>query len=256
MKKSKKSLLEQLKLSHTEEAIRQRLENGPKHQYLKDFIYGAIDGTVTTFAVVAGVAGAHLSMGIVIILGVANLVGDGFSIAVSSYLATRAEGDLRLKAKKEEEAHVATFPDGEKEEIRQIFKAKGFQGEELEKIISTITSDVNVWVDTMLNEEHKMPLIRSSPLRAGLSTFSAFLVVGSIPLIPFFFKLLDPESLFNAFSWSVIATGIGFFIIGAFKSRFLGRKWFTTGMETFLMGGGAAALAYLVGRLLGNLGRI
>lgn len=252
---SKKSLLDQLKLSHTEEAIRQRLGNGPKHHYVKDFIYGAIDGAVTTFAVVAGIAGAHLAIGIVIILGVANLVGDGFSIAVSSFLATRAERDLRLKARKEEEVHVSTFPEGEKEEIRQIFQAKGFQGEELEKIISVITSDVNLWVDTMLQEEHRMPLFSPSPFRAGLSTFIAFLVVGSIPLIPFFVKLLVPSSAFNPFSWSAVATGGGFFIIGAFKSRFVGRKWLTTGLETFLMGGSAAALAYLIGMSLGHLAK-
>lgn len=171
-----------------------------KHQYLKDFVFGAIDGAVTTFAVVAGVAGAHLTLGIVIVLGVANLVGDGFSIAVSNFLATRAEQDIRRKAKKED-----PFP--------------------------------------------------SSPLRAGLATFCAFLIVGAVPLIPFFFKLLIPESFFNPFSWSAVATGVGFFIIGALKSRFVGRKWLTTGLQTFLMGGSAAALAYLVGMFLGHLAK-
>lgn len=72
-------------------AIRERLSQPPKRSHLRDFIYGGIDGAVTTFAVVAGVAGAGLSATVVIILGVANLIANGFSMAVSNYAATRAE---------------------------------------------------------------------------------------------------------------------------------------------------------------------
>jgi hypothetical protein len=89
-----------LEHEHTADAISARLAEGARHNYLRDFIYGGIDGAVTTFAVVAGVTGAGLSPGIVVILGAANLVADGFSMAASNYLGTRAEKDdfRRLRA--------------------------------------------------------------------------------------------------------------------------------------------------------------
>lgn len=149
MIKSKK-ILNELEAQHTPQAIRQRFRYGLKHSYLKDFVYGAVDGTVTTFAVVSSVAGTGLSSGIVIILGVANLLGDGFSMAVSNFLATRSEEQLREKARKMEEKHIAYIPQGEREEIRQIFAAKGFSEKELEKVVDIITSNKKQWVDTML----------------------------------------------------------------------------------------------------------
>lgn len=246
----KRSFLEELKRSHTADAIRKRLMRGPHHSYLKDFIYGAIDGTVTTFAVVAGVAGAELAIAVVIILGFCNLLADGFSMAVSNFLGTRAEQELRLKAEKEEKTHIALIPEGEKEEIRQIFAAKGFQGEELERIVTVITSDVKLWVNTMVIEELGLPLEMSSPLRAASSTFVAFLVIGFFPLVSFIVAYLIPNFTFNPFLWSSVITGCAFFIIGALKSQFVGKKWYLSGAETLLIGGSAALLAYGVGILL------
>ena len=113
-----------LEHSRAPEAIARRLKAKPTHSYLRDFVYGAIDGIVTTFAVVAGVAGARLSTAIVVILGLANLVADGFSMAVGNFLATQAERQLKDKARAMEQKHIETVPEGEKEEIRQIFSGK------------------------------------------------------------------------------------------------------------------------------------
>ena len=84
----------ELEASHTSDAIRSRLREGPPQRDLRDLIFGAVDGTVTTFAVVSGVSGAGLAAGIVIVLGVANLVADGFSMGISNFLGTRAEQQL------------------------------------------------------------------------------------------------------------------------------------------------------------------
>ena len=241
---------EELKFTHTREAIQKRLEEGARHSYLRDLVYGAVDGAVTTFAVVSGAAGAHLSSGIVIIMGLANLAGDGFSMAVGNFLGTRAEEDLRWAARKREELHIDTIPEGEREEIRQIFASKGFRGEELERIVETITSDKKQWIDTMLKEELGMVLKGPSPWKAALSTFTAFILAGFLPLVAFLFQFVFPHADFNPFFVSAFLTALAFFIVGALKGRFIGKPWPWAGLETFLMGGCAAALAFWVGVFL------
>ena len=89
----------ELQADHTPAATENRLAGPTRHSYLRDFIYGAIDGAVTTFAVVCGVEGARLSVGVVVVLGVANLIADGFSMAASNYLGTRADQAVRRRAR-------------------------------------------------------------------------------------------------------------------------------------------------------------
>ena len=242
-----------LKASHTSEQIRQRLNTQPPQSYLRDFVYGAIDGAVTTFAVVSGVAGAGLSPTIVIILGGANLVGDGFSMAAGNFLGTRSEQQLLAKLRRMEERHIEAVPQGEREEIRQIFAAQGFAGEDLERVVKVITSDRERWVATMLKEEHGVSPIARSAWKAALMTLVAFLIVGAIPLLPFGFELLAQNSIADPFRWSSIATGIAFFAVGTVKARFVDQHWVSAGLETFSIGAAAAGLAYLVGQWLGQL---
>ncbi len=242
--------LDRHKAEHTPHAVRKRLADGPRHSYLRDFIYGAIDGAVTTFAVVAGVVGAQLAPGIIVILGAANILADGFSMAVSNFLGTRAEEELREKMRRIEREHIAHYPAGEREEIRQIFAAKGFTGEDLERAVKTITSDVDRWVDTMLTDELGVALQGPNPYRAAWSTFIAFVVIGSLPLLVFIYEVAFDVVIPAAFAWSSLMTGVAFFIIGAIKSRFIGHKWWTSGLETLGIGAIAAGLAFAVGVLL------
>ena len=253
MKPKSDDSLAELKSEHTPEAIRRRLAFGPQHNYLRDFVYGAVDGSVTTFAVVSGVAGARLSTEIVIILGLANLIADGFSMAVGNYLATHAEQELREQARRTEEIHIKKIPEGEREEIRQIFAAKGFKGEDLERVVNVITSDPKRWVDTMLQEEMGMPGRGPSPIRAAVTTFIAFVTVGFFPLTTFVYQWFSPSILLNPFLTSAAITGAAFFGVGAFKGQFVGKSWLKAGLETFWVGSAAACLAYGVGLLLRGL---
>ncbi len=239
--------------SHTPEQIRSRLEAPTKHSYLRDFVYGAIDGTVTTFAVVSGVAGAGLSTGVIIILGVANLLGDGFSMAASNYLGTKTEEELRERARRTEELHIAEFPEGEREEIRQIFAQKGFDGEPLEHVVDVITSDRKRWVDTMLVEELGLSLRGPSAIRAALTTLVAFVLVGLIPLLAFILDMVSPVSIASPYVVSTFLTAAAFFLVGAGKSWFVDESWYRAGTETLLVGGGAAALAYAAGLALAGI---
>lgn len=234
---------------HTVEAIRRRIADGPDRSYLRDFVYGGIDGAVTTFAVVAGVVGAELAAGVVIVLGLANLVADGFSMGVSSLIGYRTEQQQRARARRLEEAHLDAYPDGEREEIRQIFAARGFEGADLERVVEVITADRERWIDTMMLLELGLPRDEGSPARSGLATFGAFLVVGAIPLFAYLLDL-TPVRVPAPFAWSVALTGLAFFGVGAFKSRFVDQRWYWSALETLLLGGIAAALAYGIGAAL------
>ncbi len=242
-----------LEAAHEPPAIRARLESGPDSNYLKDAIYGAIDGAVTTFAVISGVAGAGLQESIIIILGIANLIGDGFSMAASNYLGTRAEEQLRLKLRHLEEEHIDRIPDGEREEVLQIMKKQGFKGKDLERAVDVITSDRDRWVEIMLREEHGVALSNPDPRKAALTTFLAFLIIGFLPLLPFVADVILPWSLPRPYLLSTVITSIAFFTVGAIKSRFVSQSWLTSGLETLAVGGAAAGLAYLCGVIVESL---
>ncbi|MEX2395324.1 MAG: VIT1/CCC1 transporter family protein, partial [Actinomycetota bacterium] len=226
---------ESLSSDHTPEAIEARLGLGPQTSYLRDLVYGAIDGTVTTFAVVAGVVGAGLRPAVIIILGVANLAADGFSMAASNFLATRSERQQRERIAREEERHVATIPAGEREEIRQIYAAKGFTGSDLERAVEIITSDRKRWIDTMLQEEHGLASGGPQPFRAGAATFAAFVIVGTVPLLAFLYDWLI-GGMRHPFLWSSILTAIAFFSVGALKGRFVDIPAWRAGAETLMVG--------------------
>jgi vacuolar iron transporter family protein len=244
--------LQTLRDQHTVEAVRKRL-GAPNHSYLRDFIYGAIDGIVTTFAVVAGAAGAGLETRIVVILGTANLIADGFSMSVSNFLGSRAEQQQRERAQAEEEHQIELLPEGEREEIRQIFAGKGLEGDLLESVVAVITADRERWVSTMLTEELGYAPWRASPLRAAATTFAAFVALGSLPLLVFILHVATGVSVGLPFLWSAVLTAAAFFLVGTLKSRFVEQHWSRAGGETLLMGGAAAALAYLVGVALQNV---
>ena len=244
---------EELVQRHTEQLIRDRLGKEPQAGYLSDFVYGGIDGTVTTFAVVSGVAGAGLSSDIVIILGFANLIGDGFSMAASNFLGTRVEGQLREKAWETENHEIDVYPEGEREEVRQIFAGKGFQGADLDRAVEIITRDRNHWINTMLTDELGISLTRRSPMKAATATLVAFLLIGLIPLLAFVIQLVFPAAIPAPYLISSILTAVAFFIVGAIKSTFVEQIWYWSGAETLAVGGAAAALAYIVGAALGHL---
>jgi VIT1/CCC1 family predicted Fe2+/Mn2+ transporter len=235
-----------LQRSHTREAIRSRMREPVRPGYLSDAVLGGIDGCVTTFAIVAGAVGGALSGKIIVMLGLANLLADGFSMAASNYLSVKSERERVERIRREEEHHIAQVPEGEREELRQIFGAKGFRGQVLETIVEVISNDQGLWVNTMLTEEHGLQLRGRQPLRAGLSTFVAFVLVGLMPLLPFFTTM----SIENGFGVSTLTTVIAFFAIGTLKGWILQRRMLVPGLETLLIGGVAATLAYTVGYLI------
>lgn len=237
-----------LAAEHTPEAIRRRIAESTRHSLVGDFVLGAVDGTITTFAIVAGVAGAGLPTGTAIVLGLANVAADGFSMAISNYLKVRSDRQVVDRIRRAEEQHIEQIPEGERAEVREAFAGKGFEGELLDRIVEVITSDRKRWVDTMLTEEWGLQLETPSPTRAGLTTFVAFMGAGLVPLSPLFVAAwFAGQQMFIA---SAGLTAVTFFSIGIIRGQVTGRGRLVVGLETLLIGGAAATLAYLIGAWL------
>ena len=223
--------------------LQQRRETG----YLPDGVLGGIDGCVTTFAVVSGAVGAGFSGTVALVLGFANLVADGFSMAISNFQSKKTQEESLEQARRTEENHIAEVPEGEREEIRQIFGRKGFTGDTLECIVDTITCNRTLWIDTMLSEELGLQKIALNPMRSAVVTFLAFTAVGAVPLAPFLSASL---SINLKFGISVALAAAMFCGIGMIKGLVLDRPAMISGISTLLTGSAAAGLAFIIGHVL------
>jgi VIT1/CCC1 family predicted Fe2+/Mn2+ transporter len=254
----KKQDPEASKKVHSPEVIRQAMETHKTGSgaYIGEAVYGALDGVVTTFAVVAGVAGAKLSAGVVLILGFANLVGDGLSMGVGSYLSTKSRREYQQSERRREYWEVENYPEGEIHEIREIYRKKGFKGEDLDRAVGVITSNKDIWVETMMNEELGIIEEEGHPFFNGLSTFIAFIIAGFVPLLSFVLGLASPGITQFSFEISLILTAITLFAVGSLKVLVTQTVWWKSGMEMLLVGGATALGAYLVGFLLQGLAHV
>jgi vacuolar iron transporter family protein len=227
----------------------------PEHKlthtaYLPEFVYGGIDGTITTFAVVSGAVGASLDISIIIILGIANLIADGFSMSVGNFFSNKAQRDAYDKFKKQEYWEIENLRESEIEEIREIYAKKGFKDKLLEDVVKVICSDKDVWVDIMMKEELLMIKDDRTPLKTALATFTSFNIMGAVPLLFYVISLWNEIDYKSLFIYTCIATALSLIIIGIMKS-FMNKKNIIGGItETVGLGGIAAILAYFVGAVL------
>ncbi len=228
---------------HSQQEIAARINAPLGRGVLRDIVYGGIDGSVTTFAIVAGVAGAGLSPFIIVALGLANVLADGFSMAAGNYSGTKAELDNIRRIRAIEERHISQYPEGERREVREILAQKGLSGPVLEEATDTITANHDNWIKLMIEGEYGLGSVDPHPLKAATATFLAFLVAGMVPLLPF---LLSFDRAFAVSAWMTMGV---FFAIGAFKSHWSLSPWWRSGGETLVIGGAAALIAYLVGSL-------
>lgn len=228
---------------HTAKEIAERIDAPRGRGVLRDAVYGAIDGAVTTFAIVAGVAGAGLSPFIIVALGIANVLADGFSMAAANYSGTKADLENMRRIRSIEEKHIQLHPEGERLEAKEILARKGLSGEVLELATDAITQDRENWIALMMEGEYGLGGVDPHPLKSAMTTFISFLIAGVVPLFPFVF------GIDNAFSLSVSMTLVTFFMIGALKSRWSLSPWWRSALETTLIGGGAAAIAFFVGTM-------
>ncbi len=216
-------------------------------EYIGDWVYGANDGIITTFAVVSGAAGAQFSTSVILILGLANLVADGISMGMSNYLSLKSRRDYEKRQRRIEEEEVEKFPDVERQEIRDILKRWKVAPEHHDAMVGELTKDKKIWVDIMMREE--LGIVEQEvghAARHGLATFVAFGLAGALPLLPYIFPV-PPEMQFIV---SIAATAVSLFVVGATRSLVTKMSWITSGLQMLGIGALAAGSAYLVGNIV------
>jgi len=219
---------------------------------IRDFVFGFGDGINTSLGIAAGVGGADVSSNFIILAALVGMFTGAKAMAVQNYLAVKAQRELLKSEIAKEEWEIENKPDVERQEIEDIYKAKGFSGKDLEMIVNKITSDKKVWLDTMLTEELKLNIeVLGSPLKSALRMFGAFLIGGILPIIPFFFL--------DGYVPLAIAIGISLatsFLVGAVKSKLANTSILKGGLEMAGLGTGIALVGFGIGTELGNLGII
>jgi VIT1/CCC1 family predicted Fe2+/Mn2+ transporter len=248
--------LEASRRAHSAHAIRQARERhgGAGSLYIGDLVYGGLDGIVTTFAVVSGVAGAELGSGVIMILGLANLLADGLSMAVGAYLSSKSEREYYERERAREAWEVEHFLEGERAEMLQIYAEQGYSPQEAQALVEIQSRDPERFVDTMMIQELGLLPDDRKPLLSALATFAAFAVAGALPLLVYVLGLvvaIDPAASFPV---ATVLSGLALFGLGAAKVRITERNWLRSGLEMLVVGGLAAGVAYLVGYLLQGLG--
>jgi predicted membrane protein (TIGR00267 family) len=213
---------------------------------LSDVILGGQDGLVNVLGVILGVAAATNDPRIVMVAGLAATFAESVSMGAVAYTSTLADTDFYESEKAREYRHVNQVPDLERQEIREIYRQKGFEGELLSKIVETITTNPDVWVAVMMAEEHQLaPADRRQAFRsAGIVGFSA--LIGSlIPLFPF---IMLPVSV--GIPASILLSAVVLFVVGAYKARTTVGHPTKSGLEMAIIGTLSALVGYAVGLVL------
>jgi vacuolar iron transporter family protein len=236
------------RLTHVEPHIKES-------NYIRDLVFGFGDGVNTSLGIVAGVGGAIIAADVVILAALIGMFTGAKAMAVQNYLAVKSQREILESEIKREEYEIENMPDREREEIEEIYRAKGFEGDELEKVVGKIISDKDVWLKTMLTEELGLNLeILGSPLRGALVMFGSFLLGGILPIIPYFAVKVGWLPSIVAIAVAISISVASSFAVGAIKGRMAKKSWIRGGIEMAGLGTGIALVGYGIGSELANVG--
>ncbi|MEM8906656.1 MAG: VIT1/CCC1 transporter family protein [Bacteroidota bacterium] len=217
--------------------------------YLGEFVYGGIDGSITTFAIVAGSVGADLSSAIIIVLGFANLLADGFSMSIGAFLAAKSEQQNFNKHEKRKAKQIEQDPEVERLKLQSVYRAKGFSGSLLEQCVAQVTKNKSLWLSELMKHELEMIEDKRSPIAIGLVTYCSFILFGFIPVMVYVLDFwLDINH--HLFLWASLLTTLCFALIGWLKARFNETSLIKGIAETIALGTLAAGVAYFIGDFL------
>ncbi len=244
-------------LTYSHRRLKKHLEEdhkiSPMSTYLQEIVYGGVDGIVTTFAVVAGFAGAQGTsllgeMGYltVLLFGLANLFADASSMALGNFLSLRSEQERFRKERDKELKEIQTSEQMEKGETMMILKDQGFTPQQAEQLIELYASNPSYWADFMMRYELQIPdPMGENPYFTAIATFISFQIFGIIPLIPFIFIGTSD----NVFMYAIFSTAIALFILGILRWQVTRQSIVRAVGEVLIMGSLSASVAYFVGSL-------
>jgi predicted membrane protein (TIGR00267 family) len=217
---------------------------------LRDVILGGQDGLVNMLGIALGVVAAGGSTHVLIVTGIAAAITESISMGAVAYTSFGSDRDFYLAEKAREQNEIATQPGDEREEVREIYAAKGFKGQLLEDVVSTITSNRETWVSTMMNEElHLQPVAQRSLVQSAVIVTVATLIGHFIPIVPFMVAARTP-----AIIAAIALSAVTLFAVGVYSAKTLVGDWRKSGLQMVAIGLGAAAVGFLVGRLLHTVG--
>src|SRR5215210_8560006 len=223
--------------------------------YIRDLVFGFGDGINTSLGIVAGVGGAVIAADVVILAALIGMFTGAKAMAVQNYLAVKSQREILESEIKREEFEMQTIPEKEREEIEEIYRSKGFKGEELNRIVSKITSNKDVWLKTMLTEELGLNLeILGNPLKGALVMFGSFLLGGILPILPYFVVKAGLISSIAAIVIAIVISVFSSLIVGALKARMAKKNWIKGGIEMAGLGTGIALVGYGLGAELAKTG--
>lgn len=223
--------------------------------YIRDLVFGFGDGVNTSLGIVSGVGGAAVAADIVILAALIGMFTGAKAMAVQNYLAVKSQREILEAEIKREQYEIENLPERERQEIQDIYWAKGFRGDELNKIVNKITSDKDVWLKTMLTEELGLNLeILGNPLKGAFAMFGAFLLGGILPILPYFVVKTGFISSGIAIGIAIGLSLVSSFIVGAIKARLAKKNWVKGGIEMAGLGTGIALVGYGIGSELARVG--
>jgi vacuolar iron transporter family protein len=218
--------------------------------WLRDVILGGQDGLVNILGIILGVIAAGGSTTVLLVTGFAAAITESISMGAVGYTSTVSERDYYQAERARESREIDTVPEVEREEIRKIYADKGFAGDLLERVVETITANRDRWLQTMMSEElHLQPIETSAIVRSAVVITIATLIGHLLPLLPFLALPRTP-----ALVVAIVVSGLVLFGVGVYSSLTLVGDWRRNGLNMVVIGLGAAAIGFFVGRLFHSAG--
>ena len=239
----KEKNMDKLEASHTRPKIVHSLNEPHSRFSLSDVILGGQDGLVNVLGVILGVAAASGESRIIVAAGLAAAFAESVSMGAVAYTSTRADSEHYESERKREEWEIESNPEGERTEVREIYRRRGFSGKLLDDVVNHITTTKHVWIDVMMTEELKLaPVAKSAAGRAAIIVGISAIVGSLIPLAPFFFFTVGLSTMI-----ALIFSALTLFVLGAYKAQVTVGHWYRSGLELAVIGLVSALIGYGIG---------